>query len=124
MGLFRGVSKIKPFVDFTWRRHKVLLSNIANADTPNYKRRDLIFKVEKPVLELKRTKEKHLTNVNPPEFKLIERKEGLIGNDRNNVSIEEEISELAKNRVAYEVYMRFATGNLNTLNKVIKGRAE
>jgi len=42
----------------------------------------------------------------------------------NNVSIEEEMSELVKNKIAYEVYMRFATGSLNNLNKVIKGRAE
>ena len=55
---------------------------------------------------------------------MVERKRGLIGNDKNNVSIEEEISELVKNRIAYEVYMRFATGSLSTLNKVIKGRAE
>ena len=122
MGLFEGVDEVKPFIDYTWKRHKVLLGNIANADTPNYKRRDLIIKFEVPALVLKRTRKKHFTNLKPPELKVVERRSGLIGNDRNNVSIEEEISELVKNRIAYEVYMRFATGSLDTLNKVIKGR--
>lgn len=124
MGLFKSADRLKPLIDYTWKRHKVLLSNIANADTPNYRRRDLVIKFEIPAVALKKTREKHITNVKPPKFKVIERKTGLIGNDRNNVSIEEEISELAKNRIAYEVYMRFATGSLNTLNKVIKGRVE
>ena len=122
MGLFEGVDEVKPFIDYTWKRHKVLLGNIANADTPNYKRRDLTIKFEVPALVLKRTRKKHFTNLKPPELKVVERRSGLIGNDRNNVSIEEEISELVKNRIAYEVYMRFATGSLDTLNKVIKGR--
>ncbi|WP_461829149.1 flagellar basal body rod protein FlgB [Aquifex sp.] len=124
MGLFKGAEELKPFIDYTWKRHKVLLSNLANADTPNYRRRDLVIKFEVPAVALKKTREKHITNLNPPEFKIVERKKGLIGNDKNNVSIEEEISELVKNRIAYEVYMRFATGSLDTLNKVIKGRAE
>lgn len=122
MGLFKSVDEIKPFLEYTWKRHKVLVSNIANADTPNYKRRDLVIEFEIPAVILKRTRKKHFTNLKPPEFKVVERKSGLIGNDKNNVSIEEEISELVKNRIAYEVYMRFATGSLNTLNKVIKGR--
>lgn len=124
MGLFKSAEELKPLINFTWKRHKVLLSNIANADTPNYRRRDLVIKFEIPAVALKKTREKHITNLNPPEFKVVERKRGLIGNDKNNVSIEEEISELVKNRIAYEVYMRFATGSLSTLNKVIKGRAE
>lgn len=124
MGLFKSVDEVKPFVDYAWKRHKVLLGNLANADTPNYRRRDLVVEFEVPELVLKTTKEKHITNLTPPQLKVVERKTGLVGNDLNNVSIEEEMSELVKNKIAYEVYMRFATGSLNTLNKVIKGRAE
>ncbi|GAB6066289.1 flagellar basal body rod protein FlgB [Aquifex pyrophilus] len=124
MDIFKGADELKPFLNYTWKRHKVILGNIANADTPNYRRRDLIFKVERPALPMKITREKHITNYRRFETKLIEIRSGLTGNDRNNVSIERELSELVKNRLAYETYLKFATGSLNGLNRVIKGRAE
>ena len=124
MDIFKGADRVKPYLDYTWKRHKVLLSNLANADTPNYKRRDVIFSVEPPSIELKTTNSKHITNFRRFEVKVIEIKNGLVGNDKNNVSIEKEISEIVKNRLAYETYLKFATGSLEKLNRVIKGRAE
>ncbi|HID65413.1 MAG TPA: flagellar basal body rod protein FlgB [Aquificaceae bacterium] len=124
MDIFRGVNELKYYLDYTWKRHKVLLSNLANADTPNYRRRDLVFKVEEPNVPLKTTKEKHINNFRKFEVKIVEDKSSIKGNDRNNVSIEREIAQLVKNRLAYEIYLKFSTGSLNTLNRVIKGRAE
>ena len=124
MDIFRGANELKHYLNYTWKRHKVLLSNLANADTPNYRRRDLVFKVEEPKVPLKTTTEKHISNFRKFEVKIVEDKSSIKGNDRNNVSIEREMSELVKNRLAYETYLKFATGSLNTLNKVIKGRAE
>ena len=66
MGLFKSAEELKPLINFTWKRHKVLLSNIANADTPNYRRRDLVIKFEIPAVALKKTREKHITNLTPP----------------------------------------------------------
>jgi len=124
MDLFRGVNLLKKYINFTWKRHKVLLGNLANADTPNYKRRDLIFVVEPSSLPLKTTSPKHIRNFRRFEEKLLIFKNGLEGNDRNNVSVEREFAEIIKNKLAYETYLKFATGSLNTLNRVIKGRAE
>ncbi|RUM29282.1 MAG: flagellar basal body rod protein FlgB [Aquifex sp.] len=124
MDIFRDVNILKKYINFTWRRHKVLLGNLANADTPNYKRRDLIFIVEPPSLPLKTTSPKHIKNFRKFEEKLVVFKGGLEGNDRNNVSIEKEFAEIVKNKLAYETYLKFAMGSLNTLNSVIKGRAE
>ncbi|AAC07194.1 flagellar basal body rod protein FlgB [Aquifex aeolicus] len=124
MDLFRGVNLYKKYINFTWKRHKVLLGNLANADTPNYKRRDLIFFLEPPTIPLKTTHNKHVKNFRKFEERLVVFKNGLQGNDRNNVSIERELSEIVKNKLAYETYLKFAMGSLNTLNRVIKGRAE
>lgn len=124
MDIFRRVSELKHYLDYTWKRHKVILGNIANSDTPNYKRRDLVFKVEEPKIPLKTTTEKHISNFRKFEVKIVEDKSTLTGNDRNNVSIEREMAQLVKNMLAYETYLKFSTGSLNTLNKVIKGRVE
>ena len=40
MALFKGVKEVMPYINYTWKRHKVILSNLANADTPNYKAKD------------------------------------------------------------------------------------
>ncbi|NPB07668.1 MAG: flagellar basal body rod protein FlgB [Aquificae bacterium] len=124
MELFRGVDRLLHYLNYAWKRHKVILGNIANADTPNYVKRDVVFTIAEPPVKLKKTREKHITSFSPFESRVVEIKSRLTGNDRNNVSIEEEMAKLVQNRFAYEAYLRFATGSLATLNKVIKGRTE
>jgi len=117
--IFKSVDKVKPFLEYTWKRHKILSSNIANADTPNYKAKDVVFNLEKEA-DLKVTRYKHIKPVSQKDFKVVEIKRGLIGNDLNNVSVEEEMAKMAQNKLAYEVYMRIATGSLEKLDRVIK----
>jgi len=124
MEFFKGVDKLLNYLNYAWKRHKVILGNIANADTPNYVKRDVIFQLEEPPVKLKTTNPKHIPNFSRFETRVVELRTRLEGNDKNNVSIEEEMAKLIQNRFAYETYLRFATGSLNTLNKVIKGRTE
>ncbi len=121
MDLFEGVRKVRPYLDFTWKRHKVILSNIANADTPNYRALDLEMRKRLETIPLKVTNPKHIRPSSGTQFRVIEVKRPLVGNDRNNVSVEEEMAKLVQNRIAYEVYMRMATGSLEKLNRVIRG---
>lgn len=121
MDLFKGIKKLEPRVDFTWKRHKVILSNIANADTPNYKAKDLEFKEEVDRISLKTTNPKHIKPIGSEGFRVVNVNRGLVGNDRNNVSVEEEMAKLTQNRLAYEVYMKMISGNIDKLNNVIRG---
>ena len=121
MDIFKGIRKVEPYVDFTWERHKVILSNIANADTPNYRAKDLAFKEQVKRIPLKTTNPKHIKSVSEGKFRIVEVKRKLVGNDRNNVSIEEEMAKLAQNRIAYEVYMRMISSGIDKLNNVIRG---
>ncbi len=122
MDIFKGIKKVAPYLDYTWLRHKVILSNLANADTPNYKAKDVIFLKEVKRIPLKVTRPKHIVLEEQKErFLIIEPKRWLVGNDRNNVSVEEEMAKLAQNRIAYEVYMRMVSGNIEKLNNVIRG---
>ena len=121
MDIFKGIRKLEPRVDFTWKRHKVILSNIANADTPNYRAKELTFREEVERIPLKTTRLKHIKPSGGEPFKVVEVRRGLVGNDRNNVSVEGEMAKLTQNRLAYEVYMKMVTGNLDKLNRVIRG---
>jgi flagellar basal-body rod protein FlgB len=121
LDIFKGIRKVEPHLDFTWKRHKVILSNIANADTPGYKTRDLEFRKAVNSIPLKTTRPKHIRPEPGPSFRVIELKQPLRGNDKNNVSLEREMAKLAQNRIAYEVYMKMASGGIEKLNKVIRG---
>lgn len=119
MDLFKGVDKVMPHLNYTWKRHKVILSNIANADTPNYRTKEVLFSREEAG-KLKTTRDKHIKPSSSEDFKVIEVRKRLVGNDLNDVSLEGEMSKLNQNRIAYEVYMKMATGSLNELNSIIK----
>ena len=69
---------------------------------------------------LKTTREKHIKPTASEDFKVFEVRKRLVGNDLNDVSIEEEMAKLSQNRIAYEVYMRFATNSLGELKNVIR----
>ncbi|MCS7308494.1 MAG: flagellar basal body rod protein FlgB [Aquificaceae bacterium] len=119
MDLFKGVDKVMPHLNYAWKRHKVIVSNLANSDTPNYKTKDVAFILEEGG-QIKTTHKKHIKPASSEDFKVFEVKKRLVGNDLNDVSMEEEMAKLSQNRIAYEVYMRFATGSLNELNNIIR----
>lgn len=94
-------------------RQKVISNNIANVNTPGYKAKDLVFgeELQKAMsnpndLQLVKTNAKHL----PIEHKvgmmkepnLITKQNKVEQNDGNNVSLDEEVSEMAKNNIAFE----------------------
>ncbi len=121
MDIFKGTNEVLPHLDFRWKRHKVILSNIANADTPNYKAKEAVFIKElKGRIPLKTTREKHITPSKAPRIEVRDVDRRLVGNDKNNVSIEEEMAKLTQNRIAYEVYMKMATGGLEKLRNTIR----
>jgi flagellar basal-body rod protein FlgB len=119
MDIFKGIDKVLPHLNFAWKRHKVILSNIANADTPNYRAKDVVME-EESAGKLKTTREKHISPKSREGFKVVEIQRRLVGNDFNNVSLEEEMAKLTQNRIAYEAYMRMIRGSVDKLNNIIK----
>jgi len=119
MDIFKGIDKVLPHLNFVWKRHKVILSNIANADTPNYRAKDVVMEEERTG-KLKITREKHISPKSREGFRVIEIQRRLVGNDFNNVSLEEEMAKLTQNRIAYEAYMRMIRGSVDKLNNIIK----
>lgn len=116
-------------------RAKTIANNIANINTPNYKRQDIQFEEilaealeEKPArLEGKITKKGHMA-INPiPSIDTL--KENIITedtttmrNDGNNVDVEKEMAEEAKNNIRYQTAISRTSSGFNLLKSVIKGR--
>lgn len=110
------------------QRNELIASNIANADTPNYKARDLDFRevlkqqAVQPV-NLKATQAGHIQpaqgSVSPQFIKY--RTVAQPSLDGNTVEVQQEMVRYATNSTQFEATMRFLSGKIQTLEKAIKG---
>ncbi len=88
------------------KKHDLIASNIANVDTPGYRRKDLPFEkvmrayLGKEDFPLKRTRPEHISNLER-ELKALVVEPKDIGTP-NNVSLEEELSKLVENHIMYQ----------------------
>lgn len=99
-------------LNFRGERQKVISSNIANINTPNYKTQDLVFEDElnnsifNNTLQLKQTDLKHISNVNSlsnfSNPKLVEVKGLEEQNDGNNVNLDSQMGEQSKNKIIFD----------------------
>ena len=113
---------------FRAHRNQVLASNIANADTPNYKARDLDFgaalkNAQSQTLGLTRTSDAHheAWGTTRSGGKLVYRVPTQPTLDGNTVEADVEQAKFAENAVQYRASLRFLDGSIRTLKYAIKG---
>lgn len=116
-------------LDAAWLRNRAISNNIANVDTPNYK----AYKVEfedllKEALETRgiaghRTNPKHFAIGTPPIEQINPRIERIRNTsfrlDGNNVDIDTEMANLAKNTIRYQALVEQLSQRLARLKTVI-----
>lgn len=106
-------------------RHNVLSNNMANVNTPNFKRNDVSFRsaldeTMKSQLELKTTKAIHLKAINTiAEPTIIHDQETSLRSDGNNVDIDIELATLAENNLYFNSLAHFLSSQLNLLRQSI-----
>ncbi|MDH3440598.1 MAG: flagellar basal body rod protein FlgB [Gammaproteobacteria bacterium] len=126
--------KLQPFAHFEQAlqqralRNRVLSSNIANADTPNYKARDIDFgtalaNASGSQLSLAKTSELHrnawgTSSVGADVKYRIPMQPTL---DGNTVETDVEQAAFAENAVQYRATLAFLDGQIRTLRYAIKG---
>ncbi len=119
-------------MDSTVLRHKVISQNIANVDTPGYKRREVLFEdflasamgnPEK--LPLKITDSKHISNIptelNQVDPKVVQIEDTSITNDGNNVDVDRENAIMSENGIRYLTLTRLMEINVSNYNTVLRG---
>ncbi len=112
-------------------RQKSIADNIANVDTPGYKRSEVTFEEDLEAALNKRgvtgyrTDPKHLPvgkpkidDVKPIAF--IPKDESL-ASGKNNVDIDREMAELAKNQIRFSYASRFMQRSFSKLKSAIRG---
>jgi flagellar basal-body rod protein FlgB len=113
-------------------RQDVISNNIANAETPGYKSKQVVFEnILKQQLSNQtnfkgtRTDSRHF-NIglpsNLPQPEVVELTETKIQNSGNNVDIEEEMTRLSKNALWYYTLTQQLNSEFQKLSIAIKGR--
>jgi len=117
------IDKISTMASFYLERSKVIQSNIANADTPGYRPKDLVFESElQKHMPLKREDPRHIDPAEP-QARFEEVEMGSIrGYDDNRVDIQEELAKLAESSIMYKALGENLKKEFAKLKLVINGR--
>ena len=111
----------KKLLDATHLRHEALSNNLANVETPGFKRRDLpkTFSVE-----LRRAVERkdfsRVKDLLPRSREDLQAKP--VRMDGNTVQLDEELLSMNRNALNYEYLTQMVSGSIKELNLAIKGR--
>jgi flagellar basal-body rod protein FlgB len=108
MMLDRMGMALERYMDLLSTRQKLVAGNLANADTPGYKTKDLAFRSEFD----------ELVRGGDPEAVEVA---GLkVRNDGNNVSVDREARLLAENALRFNMAATLLRGQLRTLRSAIQ----
>ena len=123
-----GLAQHEQFLKFRALRNEVLSSNIANADTPNYKARDLDFgaalkRAGLERLDLTRTSELHRQtwSTTRHDARLMYRVPTQPALDGNTVETDVEQAAFAENALKYRASLAFLDSRIRGLRYAIKG---
>lgn len=114
-------------LDWAAKRQQAIANNLANVDTPGYKREDVAFpetlrqagQRQRSRLGLARTAPGHLPGRAPGVLTVYREVATSYRNDGNNVDVDLEAAELARNALYYNAVISRASAYLQSLRLVI-----
>lgn len=129
MSFFGGtIGILEQGLNYSSLKNQATSNNIANVDTPGYKSQRVSFQsvldseMGKPFIT-KRTHPDHIdfSSFSQTGFHITEDKNTVYNHNGNNVDIDKEMAELAKNQILYESLIERMNGKFRSLENVIKG---
>lgn len=95
-------------MDLLSARQKLVASNIANADTPGYKTRDIDFQFE------------FMSQIKGGAPNVVEAPGLVTRNDGNNVSVDRESRLLAENAIRFNLATQLLRGQIRAVRSAIQ----
>ncbi|TVR32242.1 MAG: flagellar basal body rod protein FlgB [Spirochaetaceae bacterium] len=132
----RTVDILHRTMDVSLLRQDVIANNIANADTPNFKRSVVNFETAlgdalrseqtQPRLQAALTNERHIPFHRPVDYRSVRPSRFLdhltsSKNNDNNVDIEVESAELLTNQLLYTLMTNSLNSQFEAVNSVLRG---
>ena len=126
---FKRVDLLNKVLDASWLKNTSISKNIANVNTPGYKREvvefDSLLKnyLDQSNSKMATTNEKHFALHNQPnglEPRVKKLEDTSFRKDQNNVNVDVEMSEFSKNLIKYNAMTQQVSGNLKRLRMAIR----
>jgi len=126
--IFTKIDFLHKALDGTWTRNEAISNNIANVNTPGYKKVKVDFEnilknqLDNTKIFMNRTDTRHISgsgdvkNFSPL---ISEDRSTSIRRDGNNVNIDVEMGDLAKNTIMYNSLIKKLSGELEKIKSVI-----
>jgi flagellar basal-body rod protein FlgB len=126
---------VQKSLDAAALQHKAISNNLANVDTPGFKRSEVVFreKLKKALdakgaaeheLALSGTDSKHILAGAEAELSALEpevvQQGGSYRNDQNNVDIDLEMAKLAQNTVVYQALAQLTQNQFAEIKSAIR----
>ena len=128
MNLFSNtITSLEKAISQSTAKQKVISNNIANVDTPNYKAQEVRFDTalsnEMQKLQANKTNSKHIEfgGSDSSSYRIVTKNNTNYNHNGNNVDIDHEMTEMAKNQIQYNALIERLSGKFNSLKTVIKG---
>lgn len=121
----KGIQKLEEVIRFAALRHKVLASNVANAETPGYRAKDVRFpeEMKNQLVVMTRTDNLHLGNgLSAASGGRVIPVERSPWGDGNNVALDMELAQMTENALLYEAAVRLLSKKLTMYKNAVKGK--
>ncbi len=126
---FQRIDIFKKTMDASWMKNEAISNNLANVNTPGYKRQTVNFEsILKdhlqmgPYTQMNLTNDKHMNAYGSqglqPQIEVMD--DRSYRTDENSVNVDVEMSELAKNQIKYAALTEQLNGQLTRLKTAIK----
>jgi flagellar basal-body rod protein FlgB len=116
-GISFQIELLKRVLDTSVLRYRVIANNVANVNTPNYKRVEVAFEDD---LAKAIGPGGKIDRVQPKIVETLDTAERV---DGNTVDIDREMSELGKNTLFYQAAAQILTSRLAILRSAVTGRS-
>lgn len=124
--IFNNVGVLQKGLDASWLKNEVITNNIANVDTPGFKSSSVSFEsafksaLNGQSFAAKKTRQKHIDFKSQSMEATVTTNAGTSnGLDGNNVDIDYENAELAKNTIYYNTLIEQMTSEFRKLSSAI-----
>lgn len=114
-------------------RHQTIAENIANADTPHYKKKTVVFEDElrraissgsRDDLEIRQTHSRHFgikdNNASLIPYQIVRNTDTAMNNNGNNVEMDLEMANLAENQLMYNYMADKVSGHYTKIRDMLQ----
>ncbi|RMG03642.1 MAG: flagellar basal body rod protein FlgB [Nitrospirae bacterium] len=120
----RFISRVQSLINFTMKRHKVLLGNLANADTPGYKAKDVSFEniVKDEIINLRKTSPMHISEADARGEMEVSTRDNSPWLDENDVEPDIEMAKITENALLNQTALRLMNERIKMYKMLLNGR--